>query len=144
MIHLRELIMQSFVCRPLWTELCQNLWYHKKTTLHWLCTHRFSQFFLLLGLQLSGRSSLIIINAYTIISGLTYLSIQTEGIRYIFIKSEICVQFHLTVVLFSDITDCSRVPPERVAYKKLIKTLKNHRSWLDSVADLRGGGGLGV
>ena len=30
-----------------------------------------------------------------------------------------------------DITDCSRVPPERVVYKKLIKALKNHCSWLD-------------
>ena len=26
--HLRELIIQSFVYRPLWTELGQNLWYH--------------------------------------------------------------------------------------------------------------------
>ena len=25
-----------------------------------------------------------------------------------------------------DITDCSRVPPETAAYKKVIKTLKNH------------------
>ena len=24
-IYLRELIMQSFVCRPHWTELCQNV-----------------------------------------------------------------------------------------------------------------------
>ena len=30
-----------------------------------------------------------------------------------------------------DITDCSRMPPERAAYKKLIKTLKNHSSCLD-------------
>ena len=37
-VPLKELIMQSFVCHTLWMELCQNLWYHKRTTLHWLCT----------------------------------------------------------------------------------------------------------
>ena len=37
-IHLREVIMQSCVCSPLWMELGQNMWYHKRTTLHWLCT----------------------------------------------------------------------------------------------------------
>ena len=35
---LREVIMHSCVCRPLWMELFQNMWYHKRTTLHWLCT----------------------------------------------------------------------------------------------------------
>ena len=30
-----------------------------------------------------------------------------------------------------DITDIIPVPPERAAYKKLTRTLKNHSSWLD-------------
>ena len=60
-IHLRVLsdYMQSCVCRgcrPLWMEICQNMWYHKRTTPHWLCTrytymYRFSQFFIVLGYQ---------------------------------------------------------------------------------------------
>ena len=30
-----------------------------------------------------------------------------------------------------DITDCNRVPSDRAANKKFIRTLKNHSSWLD-------------
>ena len=29
----------KLLCRPLWMKLCQNnMWYHKRTTLHWLST----------------------------------------------------------------------------------------------------------
>ena len=78
-IHLRELIMQSFVCRPLWTELCQIMWYHKRTTLHCIdFVHRYLQFFFFffLGYQLKSGWSSSIINACTIILALTYLSIK--------------------------------------------------------------------
>ena len=33
--------------------------------------------------------------------------------------------------LCCDITDIITVPPERAAYKKLTRTMKNHNSWLD-------------
>ena len=46
-IHLCDLIMQSFVCRPLWMELCQIMWCHKiKNLFDFL--HRFSQLFIFL------------------------------------------------------------------------------------------------
>ena len=34
-----------------------------------------------------------------------------------------------SVVTSQTVTEC--MPPERAAYKKLTKTLKNHSSWLD-------------
>ena len=39
------LIMQSFVCCPLWTEFSQNRWYYKRTKFHWLCTWIFTNFY---------------------------------------------------------------------------------------------------
>ena len=61
---------------------------------------------------------------------LTHLSIQVEG-RCIFMKSKNFVKFvysSIRQLYCCDITDISTVPPERVAYKKLTRTLKNDSS----------------
>ena len=68
-----------------------------------------------------------------IILALTYPSIKVEG-RCISMKSEHFVKFvyiSIRQLYCCDITDISTVPPERVAYKKLTRNLKNHSSWLD-------------
>ena len=60
-----------------------------------------------------------------IILALTYLSIKVER-KCIFMKSE-----HFLKCMYScNIRDTSTVPPERVAYRKLTRTLKNHSSSL--------------
>ena len=62
-----------------------------------------------------------------------YLSIKVEG-RCIFMKSENFMKFlysSIRKLYCCDITVISTVPPERAAYKKWTRTLKNHSSWLD-------------
>ena len=62
-----------------------------------------------------------------------YLSIKVEG-RCIFMKSKHVVKFvysSIRQLYCCDFTNISTVPPERAAYKKLTRTLKNHSSWLD-------------
>ena len=91
--------------------------------------HNF-QFFLDINRSFSSSS---IINACTIISDLTYLSIKEEG-RCIFMKSEILYKFvysSIRSLYCYDITDIGRVSPERATYTKLVTPLKNHISWLD-------------
>ena len=92
----------------------------------------FHNFFICRGYQYSFWSNSII-NACTIISDLTYLSIKEEG-RCIFMKSEIFYKFvysSIRQLYCYDITDIGRVPPERATYTKLMTPLKNHISWLD-------------
>ena len=54
------------------------------------------------------------------------------GGRYVFIRIFLLLKFVCTVPLDSavdtccDIRNCNTAPPERAAYKKLMKTLKNH------------------
>ena len=83
-----------------------------------------SHFFLIfIEYEQSGWSSSII-DACTIILALTYLSITGEescifhekyiGLQFIFVYS-----FIRQLYWRCDIRDCSRVPPERAAYKKL-------------------------
>ena len=67
-----------------------------------------------------------------IILGLTYLSIKVarEGVfswKMEFVK----IVYSSIRELYCCYWDFSRVPPERASCKKLIKTLKNHSSWLD-------------
>ena len=86
-IHLREVIMQSYVCRPPWMELCQNVISQEDNSSSTLYID-FEIFKKFLEYKYSFWSSSFI-NACTFISDLTYLSIKEEG-RYIFMKSKKC------------------------------------------------------
>ena len=131
-IHLRELIMHSFVCRPLWTKLCQHMWYHKRTTLHWLCT----QIFTILNFS---WISIVLLIKYNHKCMHIHLSPNIPKFKrrgkihfhekYNFVKNLCTVPWDSCTVVTSQILE--RVPPERATYTKLMKTLKNHISWLD-------------
>ena len=58
------------------------------------------------------------------------LKYQSRGKICFHEKYFFCV--YSSILLYCcDITDFRRVPPERTTYKKLMKNLKNHISWLD-------------
>ena len=66
------------------------------------------------------------------LSPITYLHVSIKVVgRCIFMKSENFVKFvysSIRQLYCCDITDISTVPPERAAYKKLTRNLKNHSS----------------
>ena len=122
-IHLREVIMQSCVCHPLWTELCQNNF-----------VHRFFKNF-----HFSWISVVILIK---FIHKCMHIHLSPNIPKY---KRRRKIHFHEKYFLFCflyssirqlyccDITDTCirRVSPERSTYTKLMKRLKNQISWLD-------------
>ena len=95
---------------------------------HWLCTYFFSSW---ISIVRSIKFNHKCMHNHLSPNVRKY---KSRGNTYIFIKSqifEICIRSSIRQLYCCDITDCSRVPPERAAYKKFIKTLENHTSWLD-------------